>query len=190
MDLRDEFERIKRGHRAAMVQTAARVVLGSSVIRVFRAGTKGELHSVLAQIPVWELGDLASGPDYSQWFADQLNATARELKRLNPGNGRIFPGYKWGHAAKVLNLFIREVVLHTRYFPDHVVDRLSLWLYSPVDGIIIERLRGLGHRLPFTKIKEIDSAEKFFLVQNLLSDAAQQAGIPRVWFDDNWGDRQ
>jgi len=44
--------------------------------------------------------------------------------------------------------------------------------------------------LRFSKIKEIDSRAKFYEAQKQLSSAADTAGIPRVWFDDNWGDRQ
>jgi len=44
--------------------------------------------------------------------------------------------------------------------------------------------------LPFKAIKEIDTTEKFYDVQELLGEAAAKVGVPRVWFDDNWGDRQ
>ena len=60
----------------------------------------------------------------------------------------------------------------------------------PVDGVVIERLRELGARQPFTKINEIDTREKFYGVQEALASAALAHNIPRVWFDDNWGDRQ
>ena len=190
MNLRGEFVRIKRDHKPAMVQTAARAVLGSSVIRVFERETKIHLQRFLVQIPVDEVGRLANQQQYKQWFETHLETLAGEIKGRNPNNSRIFPGYKWGHAAKVLNLFIRDVVLHTRYFPDGVVNRVSPWLYSPVDGIIIGRLQELGQKLPFSRIKEIDCSEKFYQVQDLLADAAKEADIPRVWFDDNWGDRQ
>lgn len=38
-------------------------------------------------------------------------------------------------------------------------------------------------------IKEIDSAEKFFGVQDSLGEAAKKARVPRIWFDDIWGMR-
>ena len=101
MDLQGEFQRIRREHKAAMIQTAARAVLGSSVIRVFRAGTKDELQRLFRPgYRVKEVSDLANGQHYDGWFAGQLTVIAKEIKRVNPGNGRIFPGYKWGHAAK------------------------------------------------------------------------------------------
>ena len=44
--------------------------------------------------------------------------------------------------------------------------------------------------LNFSQIKQIDSRKDFYSVQNILGEAAQKAGVPRIWFDDNWGDRQ
>ncbi len=63
------------------------------------------------------------------------------------------------------------------------------WLYVPIDGINIRRLRHCGLSLDFAKIKEVDTPQKFYSVQELLGEAAKRAGVPRIWFDDNWGDR-
>jgi hypothetical protein len=54
---------------------------------------------------------------------------------------------------------------------------------------VIRRLRKLGYAPPFRSIKEIDSSGKFYDVQNALGEAARSIGVPRVWFDDNWGQR-
>jgi hypothetical protein len=48
----------------------------------------------------------------------------------------------------------------------------------------------LKMRLPFKRIREIDTAKKFYDVQTALGAAAREAGVPRVWFDDNWSDRE
>jgi hypothetical protein len=52
------------------------------------------------------------------------------------------------------------------------------------------RLRKLGMKLAFDRIREIDTAERFFGVQQQLGEAARKVDVPRVWFDDNWGDRE
>jgi hypothetical protein len=54
----------------------------------------------------------------------------------------------------------------------------------------MKRLRKLGVSLPFRQIKEIDSAEKFYRVQDLLEEVSAPTEVPRVWFDDNWASRQ
>jgi len=133
MDLREEYEQIRTSHRSAMIRTAARVVLGPSVIRVFRPGTKEALLDVLGAISVASIEGFAGPEEYDRWFRLQLDAVAKTVRALNPDNSRILPGYKWGHAAKVLNIFVRDTVLHTRYFDDSTVRRVSPWLYAPGD---------------------------------------------------------
>jgi hypothetical protein len=81
-------------------------------------------------------------------------------------------------------------VNYSRYFTDADAARISPWLYSPIDRVVIDRLRKLHGLLPFRQIKGINTPEKFYLVQDLLGQAAAKVGVPRVWFDDNWGDRQ
>lgn len=94
-----------------------------------------------------------------------------------------------GTFCKVLSLYLRDLVLHTRYFTDAQACAMSDWLYVPIDSILIERLRSLGVNIPFRQIREVDSEGKFYEVQKLLADAAAKVGVPRVWFDDNWADR-
>jgi len=53
----------------------------------------------------------------------------------------------------------------------------------------MKRLRELGEKPAVFKISGIDSPERFWRIQDLLGAAAARVGVPRVWFDDNWGDR-
>lgn len=190
MSLVPEFERLKRDHRKALCQRGARVVLGSSVTRVFDKGTKGHLLPLLSGIPVDEMPSLNGQDGFQVWFEHWLEILAREIKRLNHNNSRIHPGYKWGHATKILTLYIREIVLNSRYFTDAQVQAVAPWLYIPIDNIARQHLSKLGYPLPFKSIKEIDTPEKFYGVQDLLGQAAARVGVPRIWFDDIWGDRQ
>jgi hypothetical protein len=191
MKLAKEFKRIKHDHKLALRKRSALSVLGPSVIRVFvRKRTKKPLLNVLIKIPVGELGRIQSERGYKRWFGNLLGRVARVIKRTNEHNHRIYPGYKWGHAAKVLNLYLRDIVYNSRYFSDSVVDRVGFWLYVPLDSILLGRLRQLDCRTGLRAIKDIDTAKKFFSVQNKLAEAAAKVRVPRVWFDDNWADRQ
>jgi hypothetical protein len=183
-----EFERIRDSHGPATLERIAREITGPSVIRVFRKGTRLGLLKVLTRIPVDELRHLPVG-QFNSWYERQLGIVARQLSELNSRNQRVQPGLKWGHGAKVLSLYLCYVVLHSRYFSDREVSRLAPWLHVPVDGLVMARLRVLGCRLPFRAIREIDSTEKFYIVQDMLQEAAEPAGVPRVWFDDNWAVR-
>ena len=190
MKLLEEYQRISRDHSKALKVTSARVVLGSSVMRVFEPGTKEDLSPCLVAVDVEKMPKLGGQEQFRSWFERNLDRVANAINRRNARNRRIYPGYKWGHATKVLTLYLREIVHNRRYFSDADVERISPWLYTPIDSIAIKRLRHLGCPLPFKAIKEIDTTEKFYDVQELLGEAAAKVGVPRVWFDDNWGDRQ
>jgi hypothetical protein len=104
----------------------------------------------------------------------------------NGDNPRVQPGLRWGHATKLLSLTVAGIVVGSRFFSDAEVDRIQPWLYCPIDSRIIQRLKDLGYAPPFERIKEIDSAEKFYSTQELLGASARQVGVPRILFDDNW----
>jgi hypothetical protein len=189
--LEGEYRRIATAHHAATRWFTARSCIPASVTRVFAAGTKVGLVPLLAQLPVDELPHLADETAYREWFTRQLDLVAAGILRLNPPATRpgIHPGYKWGHATKVLALYVRDLVLFSRYFADQDVERVASWLYCPVDSVVMKRLRELGEQPGVYQISGIDSAQRFWRIQDLLSAAAASVGVPRVWFDDNWGDR-
>jgi hypothetical protein len=188
--LNDEFRRIKGQHQEALKKTIARVVLGPSVMRVYAKGTRDALLPLLPTLDVDAITQFKSQEEFSEWFDGHVERIAKTIDRHNRRNTRIRPGLKWGHATKIMALYVRDLVLSSRYFSDTDAAKVSAFLYVPIDSVVIKRLRKLGVRQPFTKIKEIDMREKFYAVQETLASAALNHRIPRVWFDDNWGDRQ
>jgi hypothetical protein len=186
MGLDEEFRRIQENHKEQIRRRLARVVIGSSIARVFKKGSVEEIWPVLTEIPVDELPGLKNQEEFKEWFEKQLNRLARRIDRTNPGNRRIRPGYKWGHATKILCLYLRDITLHREYFVDGQVERVTRWLYVPLDSVNMASLRRCGVPLDFCKIKEIDTGDKFYQVQDQLGRAAERAGVPRIWFDDNW----
>ncbi|TKJ37969.1 hypothetical protein CEE37_13485 [candidate division LCP-89 bacterium B3_LCP] len=181
----EEFKEIKKEHRRLIIQKSALVVPGSSVIRVFEKETKDDIVSVLQKIPMDKLRNLDNETGFKSWFEEQLDKITRALKKRNRKNTRVNPGIKWGHAAKILNLSLRDLVVDLRIFDTKTTKRLIPWLYCPIDGIIMRKIQGLGYSLPYKGIKNID--KKFFYnIQNLLGEAAKQANFHRVYFDYNW----
>ena len=182
-----EFKSIKKEHKTAIQKRVARLVPGGSVIRVFRKKTKEALIEELCKIPVAEMRGLKNQEDFRKWFERQLEAVASAIRRTNRNNRSIKPGTKWGHAAKVLNLFLREMVVESRYFLEKEVKRLTPWLYMPIDRVVIKNLRDCGIELDFKVIKDIDTRKKFYYLQeDILASAAAEARVPRIWFDDVW----
>jgi len=187
--LESKYEDIKKQHKKALCRTAAEVVLGSSVIRVFNQGTKVALLPILKEIDFDHLIEIKNPEEFKKWFEEELDKIAREVKKKNENNDRIQPGYKWGHTAKILNLMIREIVLNSRYFNDVEVKRIKYYLYAPIDSKIITFLKNSDVKLDFQYIKQIDTSEKFYSVQEELGKAADKIKVPRVFIDDIWSER-
>jgi hypothetical protein len=188
-DLVDEFARIRDDHGAAILRTVARMTLLPSVTRVFETGTAAALTDLLLDLTVDDLPELADQTDYRRWFDAALDRVATTILDLNPRGRRssIHPGYKWGHGTKVLSLFVRNLVLCSRYFTDEEGRRIERWLYCPIDGIVMKRLRRVGFDPGARTIREIDEAT-FWRIQDCLSITAEKVGVPRVWFDDVWSE--
>lgn len=147
--------------RVSVRHWCARAATSSSVVRVFAQGTKVDLLRVLLGIPIENLPTLVDRKHFEEWFEKQLARVARTVSARNKTNKRINPGLKWGHSAKVLALYLRDVVLHSRYFSDAEVGRIVPWLFVPVDSKIMERLSDLGVELPFSRIRQIATKADF-----------------------------
>lgn len=183
-DLRRRHSRARETSR----HWCARAVTGPSVIRVFAKGTKEDLLVALPRVRIDQISELDDRAAFEQWFERQLAMVAKVIARRNSRRASVNPGLKWGHAAKVLALYVRDVVLHTRYFTDEQVARITPWLFVPVDSMVMMRLRELGVRLPFRQIKAIATRKDFYVVQDFLLDSCS-SDMARVIFDDLWADR-
>ncbi len=181
-----EFRRIRKEHRTALVVRASREVLGASVIRVFAEGTRDILLPKLAAIDFESLHNIRNQEMFSEWFDEHVGWIWQTIKPLNNDRSSIAPGGKWGHSTKIMALFVRSIVLCSRFFSDREVKRVSPFLYVPIDSVIMRRLTKMGVSLPFRRIREINTRKRFYLVQTLLGEAAFREGVPRIWFDDNW----
>ena len=185
----DEYKRIKKNHLEAERHFFARINLPSSVIRVFNEGTKRYIHDVLLELDIKSLGHIRNQSEFKSYFEEQLELLSHIIYKTNKNNNRIMPGYKWGHSTKILCLYLRDFVIHSRQFNESTSNCLSYLLYTPIDNIIMKKLRQVGYKVPFKSIKEIDTPSKFYDVQEALYEASSIVRVPRVWFDDNWGQR-
>lgn len=184
--LEKQYRRLKERHRRTLVRRAATVMLAPSVLRVFEPGTDHDIWPVLVRLRVDRLPTLAGQRGFRKWFDRALDRVASAIQVRNRRNSRIHPGYKWGHGTKVLTLFLRELVMSSRYFTDAEAERIAPWLYTPLDRVALGRLRELGHPNAPHAIKDVASAETFHGIQDDLGEAAARVGVPRVWFDDVW----
>ena len=187
-ELEEEFRRIQEHHREALVLAVARMSLPGSITRVFRKGTKDTLLGTLVRLPVGEMTSLTDGDAFDRWYEARLETVASAILRGNPDmpGSRIHPGYKWGHAAKILSVFLHNLVSYSRYFSDEDAARIEPLLHCPIDGIILKRLKDIGAPQPWSLILQLDSPDRYRLLQSELCVAAAAVGVPRVWLDDNW----
>ncbi len=185
-ELDSEFIRIRKNHPGKMRERAARSALGPSVIRVFTAGTKSAVAPYLQDLEVDDLPRLKTCHQFVFWYEDALSGLALIIESVNPRNEGIRPGVKWGHSAKILSLYLRGLVYHSRYFSDFVAETIGPWLFVPVDRIVLAHLKELGVGLPFERIKDIATREDFYSIQRQFEQSCQRLKVPRVWFDDNW----
>ena len=181
-----EYRRLQKSHRRTLVKRAARLILAGSVIRVFEPETDHDIWPVLVGLKIDRLPGLAGHTQFRRWFERALDEVAEAILIRNAHNRRVHPGYKWGHGTKVLTLFLRELVMSSRYFSDDEADRIAPWLYTPLDRVALRCLSQLGHPNGIHAIKHIDSAEAFYGIQHDLGEAAEAVGVPRIWFDDVW----
>ena len=188
-DLEQTFSRIREEHVGAVRVRSARAVLGGSVIRVFHPGTKDPLLKQLASLKIQSLNSIRSQASFRTEFEEQLDQVHSTVRRLNVGNDRIHPGGKWGHCTKVLCLYLREIVLHSRLLPDPVVNRIQRYLYVPIDAIVVKKVKRAGVEIPYQRIKDVATARDFYSLQEILGDAARRERVPRIWFDDVWAVR-
>ena len=190
--LQKTFAEIRLNHRGNILRRAARVTLGSSVMRVFKKDTKKDLLDALLGVPVDDVRGIRDEATFTAWFEQQLDKIADAILAKNPTTknwSAIHPGYKWGHAAKILCLYLREVVECSRYFSQERVDRIREWLFVPIDGLVIKQLKKDGQNVPFGQIKDIERRNIFMDVQAGLGNDARNAKAPRIWYDDAWLNR-
>ncbi len=193
MNLEEEFQRIKQNHRRAIIARVTRICFSGSTGRVFpkKARATSRIKTVLQGINVDDLPTIDSRDAFKKWFEKQLGAVAAIIPDITSKREKLTDGARrWGYGTKILSLYLRDIVEHCRYFTPDQAEKARKWLYAPIDGIVMKRMRECGVSLAFSKIMEIDSSNKFYDMQDRLGEAAEAVGVPRVWFDDNWGDRQ
>ena len=185
-----KFQRLDRRKKDAVVERTAKVVLGPSVVRVFKSKTSEDLFRALKSLDLDELRSCTTQERFDDFFFYALRKVDAAILEKNGNNSRVGDGHKWGHAAKVLCLYLRDLVLYTRYFDDEDALRLQNLLYMPVDSVVMKHLRACGVRITPQRIKEIDSEEQFRAIQTLFAEAARRAHVPKILFDDVWGENR
>ncbi len=145
----------------------------------------------LESIPVEALTEIPDDHQFSVWFEAQRKVVAIAIsgKTASGSTARVRNGNEWGHAPKILAVFLHNLVSYSRYFTDAQARNIEPLLSCPMDGLNLQRLRDVGERQVPSLIRDISSESEQWAIQDRLLEVAKQVDVPRVWFDDNWGDR-
>lgn len=184
-----QIKEYKRREKTAIVERQALSVLGSSVIRVFRKKSKEQIRDALLDINVEQFARCKDQHSFDRLFLSALSRVDTAILVKNKRNSKVGKGHKWGHAGKITNLFLRGLVLHSRYFDDKTAERVARFLYVPVDRVVLDKLRKCKVKVAPKGIKDIDSQKEFFAIQKVIDQAAQKVNCPRILFDDAWSER-
>lgn len=166
------------------ISRVAKVTLGSSVIRTFKSGTKEHLESALKKIDLDSLKLVKSKEQYDAWHLVQLNAVSKALSKTEGNGVKLGKGIKWGHAAKVLNIFIALLVFYSPVFEGYKnIGIIKNYLHAPFDSKVFKKLKELGVKDVPTSIKSIDLVRYRYL-QNVIYSAARNTRVSPFLLDE------
>lgn len=200
MTLEKKFRELKqKDPKSLIIGHVARVCFSGSTVRGLRRPDNNKkktisskIRKALKGIEVNQLPKIKTQEKFKEWFEKQLEkvfvvipcrTSGKKSQELSEDARR------WGYAAKILCLFLKEVVEHRRYFTSEDAEKARRWLYCPIDSIVMSKLRECNVSLPFSQIKGIDK-DKFYNVQKQLGNAAKNEGVSRILFDYVWSERE
>lgn len=182
--LEHKLKQQARQEQASIVTRKVRTCVGASTWRALANNTKLDVTPILQTVDLNRFRACNTETEYRRFFCDELSRVDRAVRRKNSK----VQGRKWGYSAKILCLFLRGMVLHTRYFDDKNMARLKRFLYVPVDRIVLKEIRKMGLNPGSRAIKTM-TKDTFWSIQKWLIEAASNVKVSPVIFDDVWSDR-
>ncbi|MGV3529132.1 MAG: hypothetical protein ACO1OO_09570 [Flavisolibacter sp.] len=176
--------RSAKNYRAWSKVRVIKIILGSSVIRVFENGSKPELIQCLDELPVDEATLINDQSSYDEWHFEQVQRVFECLSQRQENTKRLgTAGLLYGHAAKIFNLFIGHLVFYSPYFKPAQVKKLKMFLHVPLDKKVFDALKSFEVAdLPAT-IKTVNKSS-YYLLQNTIRQAALRHNLPPIYFDE------
>ncbi len=171
-------------HKGLIKKRIIKIILGSSVIRALPAGTKPILMPCLESLPVYELLKTNSQKAFNIWHKKQVAKVKKCLIRCNKESKRFDKDEQlFGHAAKILNLFLSHLVLYSAYFSQHVIIKTKYFLHVPLDRNVFSAI-GVDESLKApTSIKSLKS-KTYYLIQDAIRESAAKSDLPAIYFDE------
>lgn len=185
-DLDAVFKHLQDGkaYREYCKKRVAKIILPTSVIRVFDAGTKPVIFDCLQKIKVDELPALVTKDEFDRWHKTQLGKVSKSISGFGNNLARIGEdGIYYGYAAKILNLFLGHLVFFSRYFSITAIEKVRHFLHVPFDKKIFAALKACNMLDVPESIKSLDETSYYHL-QEEIREAAGKRSVPPLYFDD------
>lgn len=184
--LRNIYNKVKQPEefKKATKSRIIKIILGASVVRAFKSGTKDNLVKCLSKININSLALIQSKEEYDRWHFAKITSVYNCLLTKNRSKfKKDLVGLKWGHATKVFNLFIGHLYFFSPYF-DKQKRKMKVrdFLHVPLDSKVFKVLKSCDIEVP-KGIKYIDST-KYRKIQEFLREAADLEKVPPLRFDD------
>lgn len=171
-------------YKKAVKKRIVKIILGASVIRAFKEGTKTGLLYCLIKIDVESLTLIQTAAEFDKWHSRKIIAVYNCLLKNNKGKFKDhLEGLKWGHATKIFNLFIGHLYFYSPYFEGvKKKSKVHRFLHVPLDSKVFKALRQSGFDVP-KNIKTIN-ATTYRNIQQSLRLSADRLGVDPLRFDE------
>jgi hypothetical protein len=161
-----------------------KIILGSSVIRALPPKSKPSLMTCLDSIALKQLHEVNSQETFDIWHKKQVSKVEACLVKCNAKSQRFEKDEQlFGHAIKVLNLFMGHLVLNSEYFSQEVKARTKYLLHVPLDSKVFSALKNEpGLNVP-KYIKSLTPGT-YQAIQKKIREFATKANLPSIYLDD------
>lgn len=172
-------------YRKLTKQRVGKIILGSSVIRVFVKGTRDALLSCLDKIPAENVIYLQTQKEYDQWHYRQVKKVYTCLRQQRGNVSRIGnnAGLEYGHSTKIVNLFMGHLVFYSPYFKKKDIKTISSFLHVPLDKKVFDALRACNMQAVPRSIKKVDK-KTYYKIQGEIRESAKNYNLPPLYFDE------
>ena len=184
-----KYKEIRNAHDDCLTQKSASVILGPSIMRVFKKNTKKRVEKTLQKINIDDVKKiLKSRIRFKKWFIAKSSKVNKVLQQTNMDSG----SKRWAHATKITSLYLRDLLYHcNKKLTRREYNCAERMFYVPLDKVVLKELNKLckkcdcGVKIP-KKMSELTEKKQFFHIQDCLHYHASRKGIPAIWFDDIW----
>lgn len=183
MNLQDIFSGFHDNeyYKKCIKRRIIKIILGSSVIRVFKKGTKKDVVRTLEGINLDELKFILTSRNYDEWQRKQVNKLYTTLIKMNAN----LKGLKWGHACKIFNLYISHIIFYSQYFDDlKLINKIKYFIHAPIDSKVLKVLNNTKNFKSLPKSLSLMTEAYYVEIQAEVRMISNKYNCPPFYLDE------